>query len=316
MSVNRATTDEINETPLVSVVMANYNMGAYVGSAIQSICEQTVRNIEIIVVDDGSSDESWKVICDAAASDSRIVPIRQANAGQASAKNAGVRVARGDYIGFCDADDLWKPNKIEDQLNPFEDPTVGVVYTDLCVIDQEGRQTGQSNVVPVSGWVLQTLFFRNFVPFSTAIVRKSAFDECGLFNEQYRMGIDWDLWLRIARKYQFVHVRAWTTAYRSWDGQMSKNWRGRYEWVTRIMTDFLREFPGEIDAAGVRRAWGETYLNRGWLRAESGGERLRGTVDVLRGLSRCPQIFWGWKLLLKIWLLPLRRPSISHPADR
>jgi glycosyltransferase involved in cell wall biosynthesis len=314
MSVSLVTTDDSTRAPLVSVVVANYNMGAYVGSAIRSISDQTVRDIEIIVVDDGSTDDSWAVIREAALSDSRIVPIRQANAGQASAKNAGIGVARGQYVAFCDADDLWKPTKLEEQLTPFEDPTVGVVYSDLCIIDEQGRQTNKTDMVPVTGWVLQTLFFRNFVPFSTAIVRKRALDECGPFNEQYRMGIDWDLWLRIARKYQFVHVRTWTTEYRSWDGQMSKNWRGRYEWVIRIMTDFLKQFPGEIDAAGVRRAWAETYLNRGWLRAQSGGDRLGGTVDVIRGLVRCPEVVWGWKLLLKIWLLPLRKP-VSPSAD-
>lgn len=293
--------------PLVSMIVANYNMGRFVAETIRSLCAQTVTDVEIVVVDDGSTDDSWDVIQREAALDRRIVTLRQANAGQASAKNAGIRASRGQFVGFCDADDLWKPNKLEVQLKAFTSQDIGVVYTDADHMNEKGEYLGSSDMKSVNGWVLEKMFVRNFVPFGTALIRRDALVECGVFDERYRMGIDWELWLRIARKYQFVHVREWTMQYRLWSGQMSKNWRGRYDWVLRIMGDFLAKYPNELDKDIVRRAWGHTYFNRGSHRADMGGERVRGTLDVIRGLRYCPEDFSGWKLLVKIWIAPFRR---------
>jgi glycosyltransferase involved in cell wall biosynthesis len=288
--------------PLVSIVVANYNMAPYVADAIRSLLTQTVADVEVIVVDDGSTDSSWEIIQQEAARDPRVVPIRQQNAGQASAKNAGIRAARGKFVGFCDADDVWLPHKLAVQLPEFDDPRVGVVYTDLYAMDAEGNKTGESNIQPRNGDVLADLFIRNFVPFGTALVRRDALAECGAFDESYRMGIDWDLWMRIARRFHFKHVREWTAMYRVWPGQMSKDWRGRYFWAFRIMRDFTSRFPSAVDARTRRRAFGNTYLNRGFYRGTAGGERLGGSLDVIKGLWFCPTDTSAFRILGKIWL--------------
>jgi glycosyltransferase involved in cell wall biosynthesis len=294
--------------------MANYNMAAYVEEAIGSLRAQTIDDIEIVVVDDGSTDASWGIIQAVAAADPRIRAIRQANSGQARAKNVGIAASRGQFVGFCDADDTWLPHKLEVQLRAFDSDDVGLVYTDLYTMDREGTVTGKSNISPVEGWVLQSLFVRNFVPFGTALVRRRALDECGRFDEAYRMGIDWELWLRIARRYRFRHVREWTARYRAWEGQMSKDWQGRYRWAFRIMEDFLNRFPTDVEQSVARKAFSYTYFNRGMYRAELAGEWGGGLADVARGLRYRPFDPMGWRVFAKVLTLGVPHGRRSGPS--
>src|SRR3970040_1746291 len=124
---------------LVSVVIATYNMGNYIESAIDSILKQSYQNFELIVVDDGSVDDTEQRMV-AYGDNAKIKYIKQENQGQPKAKNRGLKETTGAYVAFCDADDLWAPNKLELQLPLFKDhPEVGVVYSEVSYIDDKGN---------------------------------------------------------------------------------------------------------------------------------------------------------------------------------
>jgi len=252
------------ERPLVSVVVTAYNYAEFLAGAVRSVLGQTYPHFEIILVDDGSTD-STPEIARALAADPRISYIRQENAGQAAAKNRGVTGARGDLIAFLDADDLWMPQKLSRQVPLFErDPGVGVVFSRALWIDGAGRAVKVRALRPRRGRVLDDLIVDNFVPFSSAVVRREAVEEAGGFDQSLRMGIDWDLWLRLACTYRFDYVDEPLIRYRvGHPGQMSKKIEERMIQSDTVMERFLRDNPGLVSPRAVRRAWAYTFRNRG-----------------------------------------------------
>src|SRR5690554_3627666 len=128
-----------SNVPLVSVVIASYNMGQYISQAVDSILNQMWSNLEVIVVDDGSQDNT-PVVMQGYESDKRVRYFRTDNQGQPKAKNYGLKQAGGDFIAFCDADDFWEPNKLEVQIPLFDNPKVGIVYSEISNIDESGNR--------------------------------------------------------------------------------------------------------------------------------------------------------------------------------
>jgi len=283
----------------VSVVIANYNMAKFIEQAIRSVLDQTRPPIEVIVVDDGSTDDSRNVIQGVAARDSRVIVIEQANAGQTRAKNVGLAATRGSIVGFCDADDYWLPGKLEGQLPLFDKPEVALVFTRARWIDLSGATLTYVPQRHSTGRVLEHLIVENFIPFGTVLVRREAFNAVGGFNERYRMGIDWEAWLRLARHYEFAFLDAVTYIYRVWDGQMSTDSSGRLDAALRIMDDFIAEYPGAVSQRARNRAYADTYANRALWRAHSGGSMISVAGDLWRAIRATPLDGAPWKMAAK-----------------
>jgi glycosyltransferase involved in cell wall biosynthesis/peptidoglycan/xylan/chitin deacetylase (PgdA/CDA1 family) len=282
------------QQPLVSVVIATYNSGIYLQEAIDSILGQSFRDLELLVVDDGSTDDTRALVD--AVSDDRLQYVWQPNAGQTAAKNNGVRRARGEFIGFCDGDDYWYPNKLELQLALFaQSAQTGVVYSPADTIDEFGNKRDEILPAEYRGDVTAELFMRNFVSFGTALVRRRCIEQLGAFDDSLAMGIDWDLWLRISARYHFDYVPVSTYAYRIWSGQMSKNWRGRYSSAFRIMRKFVRDNPHAISWNLKRRGFANTYSNR--ARARMHEHPLQAVQDGALGLMLDPFERYSWKTL-------------------
>jgi len=285
----------------VSVVIATYNMAQYLGEAIQSVLNQTFGDLDVHVVDDGSTDETRDVVT-TLSSDKRLKYYWQPNSGQTKAKNLGITSSCGEFVAFCDADDLWLPNKLEMQLPLFDAATVGVVYSRSQRILASGQhvQDEEGNPRFFSGSVTPELFKRNFIPFGTAVVRRSCLQEFGNFDERYRMGIDWDLWLKISTRYDIRFLDRHTYLYRVWPGQMSTNWRGRYESAFRIMESFLTRYPSLLRREVINEAYADCYAERARLRALRDGEYLNGIGDALRAIYIKPLYLPAWKVLGRI----------------
>lgn len=198
------------DPPLVSVLLPVFNRVGSIARAIESVFAQTYRNLELILIDDGSNDGTSAVL---ERYRDRATIVRQDNLGPYSARNLALRYAVGDLIAFVDSDDAWLPDKLERQV-PLMRPGIGLVYGDIEIVTaprddapRNGR-TGFQRVRPHRGDVLKRLVWGNFVPTCTVLVRRSALEEIGGFSEEMRISADYLAWFRIARRYRFDFVDA------------------------------------------------------------------------------------------------------------
>ena len=262
-----------HDPPEVSVVVTCYNYAHYLEGCIQSILAQTYQNFEIILIDDGSTDGTPDI-----AGRFQTVPnffyVRQPNSGQARSKNRGIELARGTYVAFLDADDVWHQEKLEKQIALFDQPGVGVVYTGARLMDPEGnhREVGLvgSYLQPRAGHVAEWLLFDNFVWFSSSVVRKKCLQELGGFDESLPMGIDWDLWLRLSMYWEFAYVNEPLLLYRvGHPGQMSRNSETRRACADLILNRFLHDKTSLLNPTAVRKARAYALCNRGFFNLKS-----------------------------------------------
>jgi len=195
-------------SPLITVIITCYNIKDYVQSAIHSVLVQSYPPIEIIVVDDGSSDGTESAL-ETYVSDGRIIYIRKENGGPSSARNCGIRHATGDLIALLDGDDLWEPEKLESQVAAFNDNgTVGMVFCDFSTFDDHGNVACQKNASlyghckPVEFDYL--LSRNNFIYPSTVMIHRQIIETIGYFDESLRGPEDYDMWLRISRQFKVI----------------------------------------------------------------------------------------------------------------
>jgi glycosyltransferase involved in cell wall biosynthesis len=209
-------------SPLVSVVIPNYNYARFLPAALDSVLGQTHRSLDVIVIDDGSTDDSAKVL---AGYNGRIRVLRQQNAGVSAARNAGILASRGEAIAFLDADDLWAADKIEAQLEHLADPQVGLVHCGIQYIDAQGDSLGV-DVEGAEGHILiaHALLRKKTVRTgSSALVRRDCFDKVGLFDTGLTTAADWDMWRRLISSYAVAMVRRPLLKYRLHGAQMHRN---------------------------------------------------------------------------------------------
>jgi glycosyltransferase involved in cell wall biosynthesis len=202
---------------LVSVVIPTYNTSNFLIKAIQSVINQTYKNWELIIVDDGSTDQTRQIVEEFQKKDSRIKYFFQNNKGQGAARNLGIKNASGNYIAFLDSDDEFFENKLERVISHFEkDKNIGFIYTDAIIIGDYLYKKRRSEIVtPYSGGIYIKLLFNNFITTSTVIVKREVLQNCGLFDESdlLRNFEDYDLWLRIAKKYKIEYIPEVLTKY-------------------------------------------------------------------------------------------------------
>ncbi|MEZ4387914.1 MAG: glycosyltransferase [Candidatus Krumholzibacteriia bacterium] len=293
----------MTDQPLVSVITASYQMGDYVVEAVRSVLAQDYPHLESIVVNDGSTDHTREVLDRLAAEDPRVTVIHQENAGQTVAKNRGWRASRGEYIGWCDADNRWRPDKLTRQLAAFrEHPEVGVVYGDIQLIDGEGRPRPNPPIRRYSGRITGKLLIDNFVTFNTTLVPRRILEAMNGLDENLRMAIDYDLWLRISLEHDFLHLPETLVDYRIWEGQMSHRTEERMDNFFRLLERFLAEHPDKIPAADARMAWAHSLTTRGRYYA-SVGRKADAWRDYRRALGHRP---WDTRTIKSMGRLALR----------
>lgn len=207
----------------VSVIIPSYNCESFLAQTLDSVFAQDINDLELIVVDDGSTDATRSI---AASYSPRVKLIEQENAGVCVARNRGIQAASGDYICLMDHDDYWFPNKLSLQLAQFgQNPDVGVVYSafSLWLPDASGTFPAPDQLVEkdvdgvdeeYSGWIYHLFLLDCWMLTSTAMFRREVFERCGVFDPSLPYSEDWDLWLRISLEYPFMKLRNATTLYR------------------------------------------------------------------------------------------------------
>ena len=208
----------------VSAIIPTYNHAAFLPEALESVFAQTSSPLEVIVVDDGSTDETAEIL---RVYEGRIRVLSQPNLGVAAARNSGAAVASGELLAFLDADDTWLPTKLERQAARFGvEPGIGLVHCGIEEVDARGRQL-RTRLDGMEGWVSrEMLLFRRGVILgggSAAVIRRAAFLEVGGFDEALSTSSDWDLHYRIARRYSVGFVPEVLVRYRVHGGNMHRN---------------------------------------------------------------------------------------------
>ncbi|RMF83624.1 MAG: glycosyltransferase, partial [Nitrospinota bacterium] len=201
---------DTHRSPLISVVIPAYNAGKFVAQAVQSVLDQTYPHHEIIVVDDGSTDETRAELRKFG---DRLRYFSQQNRGPSAARNAGIRAAQGEYICFLDADDIWLPQKLEMQLDFMTGhQEIGLVFAAIEEFQTDGEFTRRwfpgeerfgadfTSQQPIQE-AFRKLLMVNFIPTNTVMVRRECLEKAGLFDESLRLVEDRDLWLRIAASF-------------------------------------------------------------------------------------------------------------------
>lgn len=216
---------DIISMPTVSVIIPSYNCEAYIAETINSILNQTYKDFELIVVDDGSTDRTLDIVTSFGPS---VRLINQANGGVCKARNHGLGEAKGKFVCLMDHDDFWFPDKLERQIQTFQEhPEAGVVYSQEILWHprvSDGAYPDPASYdlteyaddidINLSGWIYHQLLLEPCMLTSAAMFRAEVFAQCGTFDESLPFSEDWDLWLRLSRQYPFICLRRPTTLYR------------------------------------------------------------------------------------------------------
>ncbi len=304
-----------------SVIIPTYNYGHFLSECIESVLGQTVIPDEILVIDDGSTDDTPEIM-KPYLSNPLIKYIRTENSGVSAARNTAIAASSGDIIGILDADDKWRSDKLELQLPLFDDPKVGVVYSLSQRFDENGPiVTECRRASPQRGQVLEALMSDNIIPLSSAMVRRECFEKTGTFNESRKSCQDFDLWTRMSVDgVEFDYVDQPLMMYRIGHDSMISD-KSRHYREQQIVLRELFDGPGrEVCTAQMKRtAWAFYFAKcaNGYYARNSQRHAL---VDSIRSIYYRPfGVLDGmaWRVLAKS-LLPKTVVAMlkrRHTAD-
>jgi len=293
--------------PLVSIVIPVYNGEAFISETIASALEQSWRPIEILIVDDGSTDRSTEIV---KTFGDPVRLIQKKNGGPASARNLGIKEAKGEFISFLDGDDLWKPDKLELQVQMLlENTELALVHTGRWVLKNESLTPGQEKALPkVSNSLdsLRTLFWHNEVITSSVMVRAKVLDDLGGFNESpdYISLEDYDLWIRIAKHHGLGYLKECLTIYRVHAGGISRNIDRLYRHERNVLDAWIREDPDPLKDLEytIGRRYAKLYLD--WGLDHLVERNLNDARKALLKAIRCDMTYMvTWRAFIKS-LLP------------
>ena len=251
--------------PRISVVLTTHNGASrgYLVEAIESVINQSYENYELLIVDDGSSDHTRKQ-CSLFLENPKVRYLHQENKGLAGARNTGIQASGGEFICFLDDDDVWKPDKLQRQIDFIEarlskSDNWGLVFTWLELIDAQGTVISFRGK-RAEGRIYKKLVLENIIyaP-SSVLVKREVFEDIGLFDESLLSCEDWDMWLRISKKYLVFPVKQYLVQYREHQNTMSADFDRMLSSAMIVLDKILQETPGEICA---KRAYASLYLNR------------------------------------------------------
>lgn len=299
-----------HERPRISVVIPCYNSAAFVAATIESVLAQTLPPSEIILIDDGSTDNTVEVL---AGYGDRIRLMRRDNGGPAAARNLGISVAGGDFIAFLDSDDLWEPHKLARQMEKFRAfPETALVFSEAMMFREEGGvKLPVSRIGYTADPTFRQLLFGDFIPNSTVVVRRDCLEAVGPLDESRELlGVeDYEYWMRIALRYRLQGIAEPLAWYRLREGNLmgagddiEKGLRLAFSAISSIESrqPSIWEDYG-VDEARLRA---RLHLRAGHAWKNRGGWR-RWCSHTLAALRQCPAPrVWRWVIaatLLRRW---------------
>lgn len=269
--------------------MPAYNAGPFIAESIQSVLSQDYVNIELIVVDDGSSDGTP---CVAERFGERVNVLRQKNAGPAAARNRGIAAAKGEFIAFLDADDIWLPGKITMQVKYLQDhPDVGVVFGGFSRWYAQADGSFATPPPPINldtplklvpahtGWIYKDILLDSVICIITAMVRRSVIDTVGAFDESLVTGEDYDFWLRVSHQFRAAEIDRTLAYYRinsSSTTNVPRRDNNEYKVLLKTLTAKGPAGPDGIavSASALRERCFQMCFSHGYFHVRSGDPKV------------------------------------------
>lgn len=292
-------------SPLVSVIIPTYNRAHYIAASIQSALDQTYPHLEVIVIDDGSTDNTAEILT---RFDDRVHCIKQVNQGVAAARNTGLAQVQGQYIAFLDSDDLWLPDKLEKQIAALEArPEVGLIHSRMMEIDEHGNALNTETYTEddLRGHIYKRLLRGVPIITSSVVVRQSVIAHIGSFDHM-RMGEDSDLWVRIAKHYEIDALLEPLVLWRIHAGKFERDPEELLNVHLYILNKQFRK-PSNLGFVSRQQTYAFHYtltLNR-WLNSGDGYDSL---VRRYYRQGWFHLLFYppaGWVLTARVWFRTL-----------
>lgn len=293
---------------VVDVIVPLYRNERFAVDAVKSALDQTYPVRRVIVVDDGSADQSAAIVEKAFRLEPRVTVIRAAHGGPNHVRNIGIRNSDADFVACLDSDDLWHPSKIELQLDELQkDDGVLLVSCGFHEIDEDGQFIPNDVSSRHSGWVHELLLTGNFLSGgSAAVVRRSAFDAVGLFDESLFYGEEWDMWLRIAKVSPIMMLDADLVAIRKHRMQLSaQGGRGKKVHILNQHLAIWSKWAPEIEASTRAQMAVWRLIVGTSLRS---GPGMKSRLSIMRlGFSRVRKnlgasvhrkLVWSWPIFM------------------
>jgi len=291
--------------PAVSVIIPAYNCADLLVQAVESVRAQTYQDFEVLIVDDGSTDDTWQAAERLARSWAKVRAFRIEHAGLASARNHALRHMAGQWIALLDADDLWLPQKLQRCMDYLaQHPHLGIVYTPMAPVRMDG-QTMEGHSKPChAGWLTERIFRSIFVHDPAVVFHKRVIQECGGFDESLPVCVGHEFWLRVSTKFEFGLIDE-PLALRRWsEGSLTRSNRKRGLQIKAAMLErFYFERGGKelVAPRAAMRRLSRVHYSAGkmLLRQRSYGEARRYLMKAIRYR---PAAVKAWPLALAAWL--------------
>lgn len=272
--------------PKASIIVAAWNGEKYIEETLKSLLNQQEKDIEVLVVDDGSTDKTAEIV--KSFTDPRVQYLYQENSGsQANPRNKGISQARGEFVGFCDQDDIWYADKVEKQIRTYEScgnkDDVGIIISSADLIDEKSKKTGITKV-PFEGFlsskkIRDKLLAGGFITACSALMPKKVLEGVGLLDEGLVGVDDYDLWLRISERYGLLAIKEPLCAWRRSETSFSANKKKQYIETEKIFQKIEKKDKSEPVLIGhgknMTRIFLSLVLNRKFDEAREYREKIK-----------------------------------------
>lgn len=296
---------EGRDNPRVSVIIPTYNRGRFILEAIDSVLSQEYPNFELLVIDDGSTDNTAAVV--GAIDDPRLRYIQQDNRGRSNARNRALSLARGAFITFLDSDDLYLPSKISLQVQYLLDnPETGMIYTSAYCIDDDGNMLQHRYEATVSGMIYEQIAFFQPVTITlpTVMARREVFEQVGGFDEKMHRFEDTDMWRRISKSYRIDALPIFSCKLRTHDDNSLRNQDATQivaalRYYSQKITKEDVDISANIRNAGLARLY--RYYGAAMMTIPS---MLPTGMRLMRTALR-----FDWDFVVRSWIIRYARPT-------
>ena len=277
--------------PLITVVIPCFNSQATLRETLDCVLSQSWQNLEVITVDDSSTDNTPTLLRAYAISDPRVRVIRQANAGCGAARNAGIRQAKGQFVGLIDADDLWHREYLATHMQRFQaDPALGVSFTRVRFIENDGMPTAETTRPKLTGLRPEDILQDNPCGCAMMVARREVFDQVGVFNDKLRRAEDQEWLFRVAlTPWKIEGIDRVLADYRNSPAGLSADLEAQFS-AYRELLEHVRLLAPDVVARGERLAMAHMlhYLARRAIRLGQPRHVVRGFL--FRALKLAPEL--------------------------